>query len=623
MAKRRQASFLTDSAADAESAAPDAASDSAATPAKKPRKKATPTTPATPGASAGSSASPGSSEPLDEMREDALDAAPFDDDGTALDEASETSRDIEPAPAEFDEPLAPGQVPNLAGKSIWVIDSPSLIFQVFHALPEMTSPQGEPTNAVLWFCERSVSHHSREEARLPLLRVRHLGPDVPRRTVSKTTKQGRAEMPVDLSAQWPIIREMLAALAIPLLEQDGVEADDILATLARIGDEAEADVYLVTSDKDVRQCITDRVKVFSLRKRIAYGAKDLMDDWGITPKQVVDYQGLVGDAVDKIPGVPLIGPKIAKELLDQHGTLDAVLDAAPGMKAGKRKDNLINFREQAILSRTLATLNPNVDIFIDWQQGKPGGIDADRAEKLFLRMGFKRLADEMRALNLSVQPAPWDADYRLIETAEKFSAFLAELLQQTFVSIDTETTSIHPRDAELVGLSFAWEAGVGYYLPVRAPAGAPRLDLAATIAALKPFFENPAIQKIGQNLKYDIIVLRNVGVRVQGVKFDTMIASYLLDAGARSHGMDAPLGTLSQSQDGEDFGADRRRQKAEANGRSAARQDRVLRGRRRRRGVAVGAVVGEAHRRGRTRSLARRRRDAADRRAGRDGITQA
>ncbi|HEY1065586.1 MAG TPA: DNA polymerase I [Pirellulales bacterium] len=512
MAKRRQASFFADAAPAAERSSPTSspASTSSASPASD-------------------RVADDPSDALSESRADALGAEPF----------AESPASDELAPLdEAGEPLPPGATPNLAGKSIWVIDSPSLIFQVFHAIPEMTGPAGEPTNAVYGFAN-DLFRIIREKKPDYLFCAFDTSAPTFRDELYEEYKTGRAEMPVDLSAQWPVTREMLSALAIPLLEQDGQEADDILATLARIGDEAGADVYLVTSDKDVRQCITDRVKVFSLRKRIAYGAKDLFDDWGITPAQVVDYQGLVGDAVDKIPGVPLIGPKIAKELLDQYGTLDAVLDAAPSMKAGKRKDNLINFREQALLSRKLATLNPNVDVFIDWEQGKPGGIDADKAEKLFARLGFKRLADEMRALNLSVQPAHWDADYRLVETEEKFAAFLAELQQQTHVSVDTETTSVHPRDAELVGMSFAWTPGVGYYLPVRAPAGAPRLDLETTIAALKPFFENPAIEKIGQNLKYDMIVLRNVGVALRGVKFDTMIASYLLDAGERSHNMDA------------------------------------------------------------------------------------
>jgi DNA polymerase-1 len=345
-------------------------------------------------------------------------------------------------------------------------------------------------------------------------------------------------MPGELLPQFPAIRQAVEALGIPLLELPSFEADDILATVARMTDELGGECFLVTADKDCRQLITDRVKVYNVRKNQIYDAAALAADWGVRPDQVVDFQALVGDPVDHVPGVPLIGPKIARELLQKYETLDAVLDHAHEVAGAKRKQNLMEGREQALLSRQLVRLDAHAPILIDWNQGRVGGFDVARVKQLFAEFGFHRFAEQLPQLDIAQAPAAWDADYRTIDTPRAFQDFLLELKRQPRFSFDTETTDISPTRAQIVGYSFAWKPGEAYYLPVRAPEGENRLDPAETLAALRGVLEDPQIGKIGQNLKYDVLVLRAAGVELQGAQFDTMVASYLLDAGERNHNLD-------------------------------------------------------------------------------------
>jgi DNA polymerase-1 len=433
--------------------------------------------------------------------------------------------------------VIPPRPRTLAGKSVWVIDANSLIFQVFHALPEMTSPQGEPVSAVFGFTRDML--YLLEQKKPDYLFVAFDGPERTfRHEVYEDYKAHRDEMPVDLVPQYEPIRRLLAGLGVPVLEYESYEADDLLATIAHQTGELEGDCYLVTADKDARQLITDRVKVYNVRKDQVYDAEALKADWGVRPEQVVDFQALVGDAVDNVPGVPLIGPKMAGEYLQKFDTLDALLERAEELPKGKRKDNLIAMKAQALLSRELVRLERHVPVKIDWNAAKVGPIERAALEELFIELGFHGFARKFSSLPEKKQNAAVIVDYQLINTPDRLAWLVAQLGRQKAISLDTETTSIHPRFAEIVGYSFAWEDGKAYYVSVRAPAGETHLDAGATLAALRPILENPAIEKVGQNLKYDMVVLRCAGVEVAGAAFDSMVASYLLDAGERNHNLD-------------------------------------------------------------------------------------
>jgi DNA polymerase-1 len=430
--------------------------------------------------------------------------------------------------------------PSIAGWRVFVVDAHSLIFQVFHALPDMSSPRGEHVNAVFGFI-RDIQQII--EKKQPDALICALDPPGPtfRDQLFDRYKADRGSMPEELVGQIPKIERVLAALSIPVISIPGYEADDVLATLARQCDEAGAECFLVSGDKDCRQLITDRVAIYNIRKDEVFGAAALKEDWGIAPRQVVDFQALVGDKVDNVPGVPTIGPKTAQTWLEKYGTLDNLLAHATEV-SGAKGQKLVEGRDLALLSRELARLDNSMDIAPDWNAARVGGFDHQQLAELFAEYGFRSFGERFAALGgTPARPRAaenWDANYFVVDTPAKLAELVDTLSKQPVISVDTETTHVMPRWAEIVGYSFAWAPGQACYVPVRGPAGETVLDPAATLAALRIVLENPVISKIGQNLKYDMIVLRAAGVHLAGVAFDTMVGSYLLDAGERNYNLD-------------------------------------------------------------------------------------
>ena len=438
----------------------------------------------------------------------------------------------------------------------------------------MTSPKGEPVGAVFGFT-RDLLYLLEEKKPDFLFCAFDLPGKTFRHAMYDQYKIQRAEMHDDLAPQIPAIRRVIAALGIPALGCESFEADDVLATVARMTDELGGQCFLVTGDKDCRQLITDRVKVFNIRKNEVFDRDVLQAEWGITPEQVVDFQALVGDSVDNVPGVPLIGPKFARQLLEQFGTLEAVLDHAGEVPGAKRKENLLKFRDQALLSRELVRLDSHVPMAIDWNAGRAGPdrsrcglgvvsrlrLSQHRAEGggACEREGGRREMREDLALQCAVNEAvvklskpcadslvarsatgpaprlPFTA--HLVDTPEAFEAFLAQLRQQKSFSFDTETTNVWPRWAKLVGMSFAWNDAEAWYLPLRSPPGERHLDPSATLAALSRSRRPGGREDRAEpEVRHDRAARRRD--RLAGVAFDTMVASYLLDAGRRNHNLD-------------------------------------------------------------------------------------
>ena len=442
-------------------------------------------------------------------------------------------RATDPAAGATDAPVDP------AGKTVWVVDANSLIFQVFHAIPEMTGPAGEPVNAVFgftrdllylletkkpdfWICAFDRSEPTFRHVRYPQY------------------KAHRSECPTELIPQFPLIRRMIEALGMPILEHPDFEADDVLATVAHRTESRGGECFLVTADKDARQLLSDRVKIFKMRKQQTYDAAALAVDWGVRPEQVVDFQALVGDSVDGVPGVPQIGPKAAKELLDKYGTLDNMYAHVDEIAAPARRRTLVENRELALLSRELVRLERDMPLEIDWNACRAGRLDADACVRLCTELGFHGITQKFRGYQeaTSATSANWRADYRTVATREALQALVEQMRVQPRLSVDTETTHVSPTWARLVGYSFAWRPGEAYYVPVRAPEGEPQIDPQVAADLLRPVLEDPAIGKVGQNLKYDRIALRSAGIDLRGVTFDTLLAAYLLDAGERNHNLD-------------------------------------------------------------------------------------
>ena len=452
---------------------------------------------------------------------------------------------------------------SLEGQTVYVIDSHSLIHQLFHAMPEMTSPQGEPVGAVFGFARDLFSLLDSKRPDYLFCAF-----DLPGKTfrheLYEDYKAHRPEMDVDLAPQIAAIRRMLDAMGIPAVGCESFEADDVLATIARLVDVRGGRCFLVTGDKDCRQLITDRVKLYNIRKDVVFDREALKADWGIAPEQVVDFQSLVGDATDYVPGVPLVGPKLAQQLLEKYATLEGVFEHAHEVSGEKRRQNLIEGRQQALLSRELVKLNDRVPCAIPWSMARARKPDRGRLRDLFRRYGFRSLADRAEGFgeegardqglgtgdetrgttqteghsSPAASPQPPAPAFHVVDTPEALATLAAELGRQGAFAIDLETTHVWPRWAEIVGLSFAWKDDEAWYVPVAAPPGEPVLNREETLRTLGPVLEDPAIEKVGQNLKYDMIVLRGAGVALKGVGFDTMVASYLLDAGQRNHNLD-------------------------------------------------------------------------------------
>jgi DNA polymerase-1 len=433
-----------------------------------------------------------------------------------------------------EEPLLPAE---LAGKTVYVVDAHGLIYQVFHAMPDMSGPAGQPVGAIHGFIRDVLDLITKHSPDLLFCAFDHSEVTF-RNEIFSGYKRSRDSMPEDLQVQIPSIHRMLDALGVASLILPGFEADDILATVARTVADSGGQCVLVTNDKDCRQLIGPNVRIFNIRKDLFFTDGELEQEWGIRPEQVVDFQALVGDSVDDVPGVPLIGPKIARELLTRFGTLEEVLDNADQVSGKKRSANLVQFREQAFMSRDLVRLDDAAPIEIRWEAGTLGGVSREDVEALCREFGFRGLGERISTMTAPVVEAVWEADYQTLREMDQVHQLAADLSQQRQFVFDTETTHTNPRWASLVGISICWQPKKAYYIPLRAPEGDPVLDWTRVAEVLRPVFEDPSIKKIGQNIKYDLIVLKTHGVDVQGVSFDTMVADYLLSPGERNHDLD-------------------------------------------------------------------------------------
>jgi DNA polymerase-1 len=448
-----------------------------------------------------------------------------------------------------------------SAETLYLVDAFSLIFSVFHAIPEMTSPSGLPTNALFGFTKDMLYLRSEKK---PTYLVCCF--DAPGKTfrdeIYTEYKANRSPMPDDLQLQIPLIQKMLEAMRIPVVMQEGFEADDVIATLARVGAAQGMDVFVCSSDKDLRQLITDRIKIFGLRKREVFDAESLKADWGIRPDQVIDYQTLVGDSVDNVRGAEGVGPKTACKYLQEYDTIENLFAHIDDLK-GKKKENLQAFIPNMELSRKLVTLDTSMAIAPDWNAWRVGAWDGPKLLELFRTWGFRGFAEQVRA---TIRTAPakkpgitqgtlfgdqggeseaqarvsnWPHEYHLVNTEDTFAMFLNDLNQQKRFAIDLETTSLNPLDADIVGIAITWKPAEAWYLAVRGPTGVSVLDIDLTLAQLKPILEDPNVEKVNQNIKYDWQVLLRNNIRLAGIAGDSMLADYLLHAGTRNHNLDA------------------------------------------------------------------------------------
>jgi len=417
---------------------------------------------------------------------------------------------------------------------LWLVDGTSNIFRAYYALRGgFTTRDGLPTNAVYGFT--TMLHKLIREEEPEYLGVCFdRGEPTFRHEEYPDYKANRPEPPDDLIPQFPLVQEVTAAYNIPVLDREGWEADDLIGTLARQAVEAGFDVVIVASDKDLFQLVNDHVTVMNPHKgNLMMDAGTVKEIFGVRPDQVIDALALMGDASDNIPGVPGIGEKGAKQLLDQYDDLENLIAHADEVKRKSYRESLKANTDLARLSRRLATVRLDAPVDFEPETLRLTEPDVPRLRELFKRLEFNTLLKELRPDAESSA-----ARYRAVTTEKGLRDFLETVREAGRVSVDLETTGVDPMRAEILGIALCVTAGEAIYVPVRHREGVTRqLSPETALKLLKPVLEKKGVAKIGQNAKYEYVVFRRAGVRLAPIAFDTMVAAYLINP-ARSHKLD-------------------------------------------------------------------------------------
>lgn len=492
-------------------------------------------------------------------------------------------------------------VPIGKGSRVYLVDGSGYIFRAFHALPPLTRPSDRlPVGAVHGFCAmlwKLMAETKAAEEPTHLAVIFDAGSETFRNEIYDQYKANRPPPPEELVPQFPLIRDAVKAFNVACIEEEGFEADDLIATYATEIADAGGEVTIVSSDKDLMQLVRPGIDMLDTMKNKRMGADEVFEKFGVTPDKVIDVQSLAGDSVDNIPGVPGIGIKTAAQLITEYGNLDALLERAAEIKQPKRREKLIEFADQARVSRDLVTLKqdvplpikvdqmgvqePKPDVLLGFMQemefntltrklaealgaevpdALPKGVGSSIA-KQSRKDGGKAGKDAAAAEGAGTPAAvvehnrqkataePIDrSKYEIITTRDVLDRWIAEARELRQFAFDTETTSLDAMRAELVGISMATAPGRACYIPVGhtteegglafdEESGPEQLPIRDVLEAMKPLLEHPAVLKIGQNLKYDVLLLKQFGINVAPVD-DTMLMSYSLDGGRNGHGMD-------------------------------------------------------------------------------------
>ena len=442
-------------------------------------------------------------------------------------------------------------------KTLLLVDGSSYLYRAFHALPDLRNKQGEPTGAIYGVLNMLRRLHKETPADYSACVFDAKGKTF-RDEVYPEYKAHRPPMPDDLATQIAPLKEAIAALGWPLIEIEGVEADDVIGTLAKQAERDGLRVVISTGDKDIAQLVSPHVTLVNTLSNETLDEAGVEKKFGVSPQRMIDYLTLMGDSVDNVPGVDKVGPKTAVKWLAQYGTLDDVVKHAADI-SGVVGENLRKALDWLPQARELLTIKCDVELPVKVHDLAPSPQDTAKLAELFDRFEFKSwrrelegrassgteqapqvsAGDEPSAAPRALQPAP-DRNYEMILTEKQLDAWLNKIGKADLVALDTETTSLDPLKAELVGVSFSIEAGRAAYVPLgHHYAGAPRqLGREAVLGKLKPWLQDPKRAKLGQNAKYDMHVLANHGIQLAGVAHDTLLQSYVLES-HRPHDMDS------------------------------------------------------------------------------------
>lgn len=429
-------------------------------------------------------------------------------------------------------------------KPLVLVDGSSYLFRAYYALPALTSAAGEPTGAVrgvIAMIRKLAKDYS--DANLAVVF------DAPGKTFRDDLypeyKANRESMPDDLRPQIQPIHDIIEAMGLPLLMISGVEADDVIGTLAREATEQTQETVISTGDKDMAQLVTDHVTLVNTMTETTMDRAGVIEKFGVAPEQIIDYLALMGDTVDNIPGVPKVGPKTAAKWLNLYGSLDELMAKSAEVK-GKVGDSLRDSLDMLPLSRELTTIKCDVVLPVSISDLVMKAPDQDRLNELFTRLDFKTWLQEAGEVGSGAQkpvatPASVESkQYEMVTDLQVLDAFLDTARDKGMLAVDTETTSINYMLAELVGFSLSHEPGTGIYVPVGHDyVGSPeQLELNDVLARLSSLLVDDKVTKVAQNLKYDLSVLAKYGVPISGPVQDTMLESYVLNSVGSRHNMD-------------------------------------------------------------------------------------
>ncbi|MBC8441565.1 MAG: DNA polymerase I [Deltaproteobacteria bacterium] len=420
-------------------------------------------------------------------------------------------------------------------KKIFLIDGSAFLYRAFHAIRSLSTSKGHPTNATFGFTRilLKLLKDNFPEYAVVLFDVK--GPTF-RHKLYDQYKANRPPMPEELAAQIPDIKRIIRALNIPIIEKLGFEADDLVGTYSKLAQEQGFEVVMVTGDKDFIQLITEKCTLWDPMKDTITDVNKIKKDMGIEPGQFIDVLGLAGDTSDNIPGVQGVGPKTAIKLIAKFGSIENIYENIDNIEAQtKLYENLLSSKNIVLLSRDLATINMSVPVKESIEDFKLKPFDRKKAFELFQEFEFKTLAAEFAQKADKTKKI-----YKLITKTRELEKLASVLENKQIFAIDTETTSKHPTKADLVGISFSFRENQGFYIPISHTCSdeCEQPTKEEILRIFKPVLENPEIKKIGQNIKYDYIVLSRFGITLEGIAFDTMIASYLLNPSIRGHSLD-------------------------------------------------------------------------------------
>jgi len=422
-------------------------------------------------------------------------------------------------------------------KRLFLIDGSAIAYRSYYAFIRnpLINSKGENTSAAFGFTN-SMMKILREEKPDYIAMVFDTKAPTFRHELFKDYKSTRAKMPEEMVTQLPRIREVVEGMNLPVIEMDGYEADDVMGTLAVQAKKRELEVVLVTGDKDFLQLVNEDIKVLNPRKSgeeiELIDQNNVANKFGVPAEKVTDVLGLMGDASDNVPGVPGIGEKTAVELVKKFGNLENVLANADKVARKNIRNNLKMHSEIARLSKKLVTIDTSVPYELDLKKFERKEFDLPKLKEVFKELEFTTFLKE-----ITKEETKEKRRYAWVKNESEFKDFLDDLKKQKEVVLDTETTSLNPVEAELVGLSFCFKKGEAFYLPLGHEEKKDNLDLKVVLNGLKKILEDERIKKVGQNLKFDLEVLRQNEIDLKGIDFDTMIASYLLNPSEHQHNL--------------------------------------------------------------------------------------